>query len=207
MWNDLTREWQQTFELAWESFCNGSIPIGAILFDEEGRVLSTGRNRMGEDHVPNRRTAHAEAECVRNLDTDQHPECDRYHLYTTMEPCPMCLGTIVMGGIRSIHIAARDCYCGAVHYLMEDPFLHSKSVRIRMGSFEMARVQIVMQTYHEYRRYPDASRVLFAFAKEYPSAVALGRQLFQQGVLDDYARSATPFAAVYDAILQQLSSK
>ena len=48
MWKDLTREWQMTFELTWEAFKRGSIPIGAMIFDEDGNILSAGRNHMGD---------------------------------------------------------------------------------------------------------------------------------------------------------------
>lgn len=207
MWNHLPREWQLTFQLAWESFCKGSIPIGAIILDDDGNILSTGRNLMGENQVPNHRTAHAEAQCVRNLDTSRYQDYDRYHLYTTMEPCPMCLGTIVMGGIRSIHTAALDSYCGALHYLEEDPYLKGKAVRVQMSLPEAAQVQIVMQTYHEYRRYACASAVLNAFAKRYPREVELGGRLYRKGTLDLWVRDAMPFAAVYDHILRLLSAE
>ncbi len=207
MWSDLSPEWQLTFQLAWESFVRGSIPIGAIIFDRQGNVLSTGRNLMGENQIPNHRTAHAEAQCVRNLDTSLYQDYDQYHLYTTMEPCPMCLGTIVMGGVRNIHTAARDSYCGALHYLEADPYLRSKAVRVYPGSSEAAQVQIVLQTYHEYRRYQTGSKVLDAFARLYPRQVALGSSLYPKGTLDAYVRDACPIAHVYDAVLHMLGEE
>ena len=204
MWNDLSSQWQKTFTLAWRSFCAGSIPIGAAIFDDAGILLAAGRNRTGENHVPNRRTAHAEAQCVRSLDTEKHHAYDRYCLYTTMEPCPMCLGTIVMGGIRSIRTAARDRYCGALHYLQEDPYLRSKAVRSQMGPAEAGRVQIVLQSCHEYRRQTRHPAVRDAFAVDYPREVALGGLMYRSGLLESSAEKSLPFAGVYDDILRRL---
>jgi tRNA(adenine34) deaminase len=204
MWKDLSPEWKMTFQLAWDAFQHGSIPIGAIITDQAGNVLSTGRNHLGETLVPNPRTAHAEALCVRNLDISKYRNFNHYHLYTTMEPCPMCLGTIVMGGIRSIRTAARDRYCGALHYLEEDPYLRSKAVRSQMGPAEAGRVQIVLQTCHEYRRQTRNPAVLDAFAVDYPREVALGGLMYRSGLLESCAGKGLPFAGVYDDILRRL---
>ena len=207
MWNDLTPAWQTAFELAWEAFCHGSIPIGAIITDEAGRVLSTGRNLMGEGRVPNPRTAHAEAQCVRDLDTSAIPDTRRCHLYTTMEPCPMCIGTIVMGGIYNIHVAARDNYCGALHYLQDDPFLQSKQVNVRLDAPHGGSVQIAMQTCHELRRFGGKdTRVLQKFAEQYPREVALGRILYREGTLERCAEQGMPCGEVFDSILAMLES-
>ena len=206
MWKDQTAEWQTTFELAWEAFKHGSIPIGAVIFDEAGNVLSTGRNHMGENLVPNSRTAHAETLCVRNLDIAKYKDYRNYHLYTTMEPCPMCLGIIVMGGICNIHTAAKDKYCGALHYLDYDPFLKSKNVRVWLDAAEMGRVQIVQQAYHEYRRYAGEDSVVFQkIAIDYPREVALGKRLFQKGYLDECVKKELPCAQVYDSIVEMLA--
>ena len=82
MWCDLSKEWQRAFEEAWISFKGGSIPIGAIITDNDGNVLMTGRNESGEGRYPNHRVAHAEASCVRMLDIEKYPNLSEYHLYT-----------------------------------------------------------------------------------------------------------------------------
>jgi hypothetical protein len=40
MWNKLSIPWQAAFTEGWESYCNGSIPIGAVLIDSLGNVVS-----------------------------------------------------------------------------------------------------------------------------------------------------------------------
>jgi hypothetical protein len=46
MWSDLLKPWQACFELAWEAYCEDCIPIGAVVTDENGKILSRGRNRV-----------------------------------------------------------------------------------------------------------------------------------------------------------------
>ena len=195
-----------TFQLAWDAFQHGSIPIGAIITDQAGNVLSTGRNHLGETLVPNPRTAHAEALCVRNLDISKYRNFNHYHLYTTMEPCPMCIGVIVMGGIRNVHVAAKDRYCGALHYLEDDPFMKGKQVSVWMDAPEMGSVQIVQQAYHEYRRSGGADTVVFQqIGLDYPREVALGKKLYKTRWLDKCAESNLPYSQIYDDILTKLA--
>jgi guanine deaminase len=66
-------------------------PFGALVV-KDGRILAEGANRVTISNDP---TAHAEVVAIREacrvLGDFQLPGCD---LYTTCEPCPMCLGAI-----------------------------------------------------------------------------------------------------------------
>ncbi len=101
-WNDVERPWKVSFEQGWEAFKNGSIPIGAVITNEIGEIIFAGRNRMNESEIPNPKIAHAEMECLLNLDTLKYPNVKEYTLYTCMEPCPMCFGALVMSNIRKV---------------------------------------------------------------------------------------------------------
>jgi len=205
MWNDLSVEWKKTLEQAWIAFQHGSLPIGAIITDGEGNVIIAGRNETCENHYPNRRTAHAEMACIRNLDIEKYPNFYEYHLYTTMEPCPMCMGTIVMGGIRKIHVAAKDRYCGALHYVKYDPYMQSKRMQIYLEEGELEAVQLVQQGYHEFRREKGKeSNVVKEFALDCPEAIALARELYEERYLDRCLEQGTPYCDVYDTICRRL---
>ena len=80
MWKELSEEWKSTFEQAWLAFKNGSLPIGAIITDEIGKVIIEGRNETCEDTYPNKRTAHAEMACVRYLDIEKYPNFKKFHI-------------------------------------------------------------------------------------------------------------------------------
>lgn len=208
MWNDLSKEWQKTFEQAWIAFQNGSIPIGAIITDISGNIIIAGRNETCERHFPNKRTAHAEMYCVRNLDIEKHFDLSEYHLYTTMEPCPMCMGTIVMGGIRKLHVAAKDKYCGALHYINYDPFMQSKKMEVHLEEGELEAVQLAQQGYHELRRYNGVmSNVLKQFQKDCPKSIEVALRMYQKRYLDKCVENNVPYCEVYDSICKLLESQ
>jgi tRNA(Arg) A34 adenosine deaminase TadA len=134
MWSDLTPPWQACVELAWEAYCDDCIPIGAVVTDAGGSILSRGRNRIyprwswKERPSHGAELAHAEVEALQRLDyasIDQHT-CI---LYTTTEPCPMCMGTFYMSGVRNLHYAARDPWAGSVNLLGTTWYLSRKLVK------------------------------------------------------------------------------
>lgn len=205
MWKDLSEEWKKTYEQAWIAFRHGSIPIGAIITDEEGNVLISGRNETCETRYPNSRVAHAEIDCVLNLDIEKYPSFRDYHLYTTMEPCPMCMGTIVMGGIRKVHVAAKDRYCGALHYINDDPYIQSKGMETVLEEGELEAVQLVQQGYHELRRFNgEISKVLKDFQMDAPKAIELAQRLYEERYLDKCLENNAPYCEVYDTICRLL---
>lgn len=98
-------------EEAEQSFTEGTYPIGAIIVDVDGIVVSKGRNRVFSDCDP---TAHAEVDAIRRagkhlLDVEKKKFSKKKDLtlYTTCEPCPMCSCTILMSGIKKIVWAKR----------------------------------------------------------------------------------------------------
>ena len=201
MWNDLSSEWKKTFEQAWRAFQNGSVPIGAIITDGAGNVIISGRNERWEKRYPNKRTAHAEMYCVRNLDIEKYPDLSEYHLYTTMEPCPMCMGTIVMGGMRKVHVAAKDKYCGALHYIDLDPFMRCKKMEVYLEQGELEAVQIAQQGYHELKRYNgEKSNVLKQFETACPKSIEVATRMYQERYLDKCVKNDIPYCEVYDYI-------
>jgi guanine deaminase len=82
---------RRAIALAHESVRTGGGPFGALLV-KDGQVIGEGANQVTRTNDP---TAHAEIVAIRAacraLGTFQLTGCD---LYTTCEPCPMCLGAI-----------------------------------------------------------------------------------------------------------------
>ncbi len=79
---------------------NGGGPFGAVI-TRNGEIIATGTNRVTADNDP---TAHAEVNAIRNaakaLGTFNLSDCE---IYTSCEPCPMCLGAIYWSRLRRIH--------------------------------------------------------------------------------------------------------
>ncbi len=82
---------RRAIALALENIRAGGGPFGAVIVKDD-RIIAEGVNRVTATHDP---TAHAEVvairEACRALGDFQLAGCD---LYTTCEPCPMCLGAI-----------------------------------------------------------------------------------------------------------------
>ncbi len=91
---------QQAIALATENVTNGcGGPFGAVVV-RDGKVIATGVNLVAASNDP---TAHAEVTAIRNacksLATFQLDGCD---MYTSCEPCPMCLAAIYWARCRAI---------------------------------------------------------------------------------------------------------
>ncbi|MBO8161965.1 MAG: nucleoside deaminase [Thermosipho sp. (in: Bacteria)] len=141
MWKDLNKYWQEAFKLAWESYKKDTIPIGAVIVDSKGNIISRGRNRIFDKSSSNPLAgtymAHAEMTAMMQLKNDDHPNIKSYRLYTTMEPCPMCFGTMVMMGIRTLCYAARDGFAGAIEMNEKIDYIRKKEIKISKGDKEL----------------------------------------------------------------------
>ena len=201
MWNTLSAAWQAAFAEAWTAFRQGSIPIGAVICGEAGEILIREHNRTGEAGICNRKIAHAEANALRRLNT---AECDpeQLVLFTTMEPCPMCMGTAVMSNIRHLRYAARDPYCGCIHWKDDDPYIRGKQLDYVHTGHEPEFVQLVMQSYFELRLTDgqDDNPVLRKFSWLNGHAVRTAETLYAKKLLDEMAENGAEASAVYDMI-------
>lgn len=91
---------QQAIRLATENVVHGrGGPFGAVVV-KDGSVIATGANQVTSSNDP---TAHAEVVAIRNacqaLGTFQLVGCD---VYTSCEPCPMCLAALYWSHCRAI---------------------------------------------------------------------------------------------------------
>jgi len=90
----------------------GEVPVGAVIVDAKGAILSRAGNRTLELKDP---TAHAELLAIREaalkLGSERLIDCD---LYVTLEPCAMCAGAISFARLRRIYYGAEDEKGGAV---------------------------------------------------------------------------------------------
>lgn len=82
---------RKAIELSVDNVADGGGPFGAVIA-KDGEIIATGVNRVTADHDP---TAHAEVSAIRaaagKLGTFDLSGCE---IYTSCEPCPMCLGAI-----------------------------------------------------------------------------------------------------------------
>lgn len=105
----------------------GDVPIGAVVLDAAGTVLSTGFNRREADGDP---TAHAEVLALRGAARVVGEwRLDGCTLAVTLEPCTMCAGAAVLARVSRIVFGAFDPKAGAVGSLWDvvrDPRLNHR---------------------------------------------------------------------------------
>lgn len=76
-------------------------PFGAVIIDLDGNVISTGNNKVFANNDP---TAHAEIVAIRRAcEKLKKYDLSDYILYTSCEPCPMCLSAIIWSNIKEVY--------------------------------------------------------------------------------------------------------
>ena len=204
---ELSIPWQRVFALAWESVCAGSRAIGAVIADDAGNILSEGRNRTGERDLPNPSAVHAETEAIRALDTAKYPDKWGYTLYAGLEPCVMCMGTLVMGGIRRVEITARDDFGGAMGLIDKFAFARNKGIQITWREGLLGDMQRAMQTVREllYQQNADKlEQILTDFSIHNAAGVAAAKALLADGYFAEKSPSDYTAAEIFDALMQRI---
>ena len=108
-------------ELAVDNVKNGGGPFGAVIA-RNGEVVSTGVNRVTPNNDP---TAHAEVMAIRAACTKLGTfNLDGCVIYTSCEPCPMCLGAIYWAHIEKIYYGANQHDAAAVDF--DDSFIYKE---------------------------------------------------------------------------------
>lgn len=127
---DLAAPWRVVFDEAWTSFRADNFGIGAALVDPvTEEVVAVGRNRVAQTEAQPRTltgnmTAHAEMNAFAALDRF---DARGLHLYTTLEPCLMCIGTAMQLKVAHVHFAARDEFYDG----MDDLWAHHRLTAAR----------------------------------------------------------------------------
>lgn len=97
-------------ELALEAERNENLPIGAVI-SLDGEIVAEGKNAIWSPVFnPNR---HAEIEALRAVPGRYWSRAREMTLYTTLEPCLMCMGAILLHGIGRLIYGSSDHYGGA----------------------------------------------------------------------------------------------
>ena len=103
---------QRAISLANEVKSSGDVPVGALIVNDAGEILSSGKNEREKGNDP---TAHAEIVAVRGAGEKLGSwRLDDLTLIVTLEPCVMCAGAILQSRIKRLVFGAFDQKAGAV---------------------------------------------------------------------------------------------
>src|SRR3984885_11828148 len=126
-------------EQARASLAAGGVPVGAVLA-AGGEVLAAGHNERVQHGDP---VAHGEISCLRNA--GRRPSYSGTTLYTTLSPCQMCSGAILLFQIPRVVVGEAETYAGDLG------FLAGRGVEIVL--LDDPGCQAVMREFQE--RYPQ----------------------------------------------------
>jgi cytosine deaminase len=91
----------------------GGIPIGSVLV-VDGDVIGRGHNRRVQKGSP---TLHAEIDAIENAGRRQAEVYRRSVLYSTLSPCDLCSGAVLLYGIRKVVVGEDSTFRGPDKYL------------------------------------------------------------------------------------------
>lgn len=101
--NEIQKEYmRKAIELSKQSVANGGGPFGAVIV-KDGKIIAASSNSVTIDNDP---TAHAEVNAIRKacrtLNSNELLGCE---IYSSCEPCPMCLGAIYWSRLDELYFA------------------------------------------------------------------------------------------------------
>ena len=130
---------QQAVREARKAFDADEVPVGAVIVHHK-RIVGRAHNQAKLLKDP---TAHAEmialTQACESLQSERLPEAT---VYVTLEPCPMCVGAMILARIGRLVFGAREKKTGAcgsvVHLLADGRWNHDFKIEEGLLEFESA---------------------------------------------------------------------
>ncbi len=91
----------------------GGIPIGSVLV-KDGKIIGRGHNRRVQKKSA---ILHAEIDCLENAGRLKYSDYKKCVLYSTLSPCDMCSGAVILYKIPVVVIGENSTFRGAEAYL------------------------------------------------------------------------------------------
>lgn len=184
----------------------GSRFIGAVVTRTDGQIVVRARNHIHDNDAPAGQVcanplAHAELNAL--LELSLHPaEVNLYHIYSLLEPCPLCMGAIYMSGVRNIHYAARDPWSGSTNLLGTTPYLSYKPVMVFAPDLPVLEIAVTaVRVCHEMLLGRGTHVVVNALRPLLPGAVQVGERLAAEGRLEHWRMEGWQAAEVFEEVI------
>src|SRR6202163_1042689 len=104
---------EAAIEQAKKSLGEGGIPIGSVLM-HEGKIIGRGHNCRVQTGSP---IDHGEMNCLRNAGRLPAAVYQNSTIYSTLSPCPMCSGAIILYKIPRVVVGENQTFLGAEDYM------------------------------------------------------------------------------------------
>ncbi|MBO9520455.1 MAG: nucleoside deaminase [Nocardioidaceae bacterium] len=133
---------RQAVDQARAGLDEGGVPIGAVLVGGDGTVLGAGRNRRVQQGSVIR---HGETDCLENAGRQPATVYRETTLYTTLSPCTMCAGTILLYKIPRVVVGENRTFEASEDWL--------RSHGVKVDVLDLAECVDLMDTF--IARYPE----------------------------------------------------
>lgn len=125
-------------------------PFGAVIIDKEGNIISTGNNQVLKSNDP---TAHAEVVAIRNACKKLNTyDLSEYILYTSCEPCPMCLSAIIWSNIKKIYYACTKNDAAEIGFRDDMIYEYLKGKNRDLLNLEQINREECINLFEEYKK-------------------------------------------------------
>lgn len=115
---------QAAIEEARKGLAEGGIPIGSVLV-HNGQIIGRGHNKRVQTGSP---VLHGEMDALENAGRQPASVYQESVIYTTLSPCSMCTGAILLYGIPRVVIGENQTFMG------EESLLQSKGVEVVLAN-------------------------------------------------------------------------
>ena len=122
-------------EEARKGLAEGGIPIGSVLV-KEGKIIGRGHNRRVQKKSA---VLHAEMDCLENSGRLKASDYQKCVIYSTLSPCDMCTGTILLYKIPVVVIGENETFKGPEDY--------SQSRGVKLINLESAECKRLMRDF------------------------------------------------------------
>lgn len=125
-------------------------PFGAVITDKNGNIIANGNNQVLIKTDP---TAHAEIVAIRNACQKLNTyDLSDYILYTSCEPCPMCLSAIIWSNIKEVYYGCTRKDAGEIGF--RDDFIYDYLEGNNKGIIKLEEIDRdeCIKTFEEYKR-------------------------------------------------------
>jgi len=184
--SEIEKGFKYAFSSALRAYRRGSTAIGCAIMNADNECIATGENSIyAEDNsekINHHNLAHAEINAILKAGSGRTADVSGYTLYTTMEPCVMCFGAIVMCYYKKVKFAALDPYAGATRLNTQ----HDYGLNIE-GPFEdLQKIQAAILIYRGLSRNGAyIGRTIEMYKDICETGVDLGKKLHSDVIFND----------------------
>jgi tRNA(Arg) A34 adenosine deaminase TadA len=203
-YSHMEKGYQYAFAAAIRAYRRGSTPIGCAIMDEHDELLALGENSIyaqdGKEVINFHQMAHAEINAILKIKERGYSKV----LYTTMEPCAMCFGAVVMNSYKKVKFAARDPFGGGACLNSATPYIIDQGIAVTGPVKALQMMQYALLVFRNLEENFAQVNAVFEKYKSYCAKSAMyGRILYEDTAFKEMIAGAAAEQKVIEYVLKQ----